>query len=352
MSEGAQQAILEPDLPIVDPHHHLWDRRAVGAGPNLPPVTHPMEWSARLSPYYMMEELLADLNTGHNIVATVFVQCHSMHRASGPEAMRPVGETEYVNGVAAMSASGLYGPSRICAGIVGHVDLMLGEKVAREALEAHMAAGGGRFRGIRHIGSWDASPEALGALARSTPPQLYRRDDFRSGFRALGQLGLSFDAWLLQPQIDDLTDLARAFPDQPIVLDHVGTPIAIGPYAGQREALFAPWRESIRELATCPNVTVKLGGLAMPFAGFPSFRSDPPATAAQLAAEWKPYLDVCIEAFGAERCMFESNFPVDRGSCDYRTLWNAFKTYAAGFSASEKAALFSGTASRFYRLEP
>jgi predicted TIM-barrel fold metal-dependent hydrolase len=288
------------------------------------------------------------MKSGHNVRATVFLQCGAMYKLDGPPEMRPVGETEFVNGVAAMSASGVYGDVRACAGIVGHVDLTLGEKAA-EVLQAHIRVGNGRFKGIRHSASSDPDPNVLGPLARQTPG-LYMSDAFRKGFAQLAPLGMSFDAWLVEPQIGELIDLARTFPETPIVMDHVGTPLGIGSYAGRREERFPIWREKIFELAESSNVMVKLGGLAMPFCGFPSFMSSPPAPSTQLAAEWKPYLETCIEAFGPDRCMFESNFPVDMGSCSYATLWNAFKVFAAGYSADEKAALFSGSAAKFYRL--
>ncbi|HUZ12098.1 MAG TPA: amidohydrolase family protein [Caulobacteraceae bacterium] len=342
------EPILEPELPIVDPHHHLWDRPA-GAAASAPALArHPFERLLRLAPRYLFHDLLADMTSGHDVRATVFLQCGSMYRADGPPSLRPVGETEFVNGVAAMSASGLYGDARACAGIVGHADLALGEAVT-PVLEAHVAAGGGRFRGIRHSASSDPDPAVLGPLSR-TPAGLYRSDAFRKGFARLAPLGLSFDAWLVEPQLPDLVDLARAFPETPIVLDHVGTPLGIGSYAGRREERFGVWRDAIGELARAPNAFVKLGGLAMPFAGFSSFCSSPPASSTQLAAEWKPYLETCIEAFGANRSMFESNFPVDLGSCTYATLWNSFKVFAKGYSADEKAQLFSGSATRFYRL--
>ena len=342
-----RETILEPDLPIIDPHHHLWDRRALAAA--APAPQHGFEALLRLSPRYLLDELLADMDRGHRVIATVYMECGSMYRLDAEPAFRPVGETEFVNGVAAMSASGLYGVGRACAGIIGHVDLTLGAGAA-EVLERHIAAGGGRFRGIRQGASADPDPSVLGPLARRAGG-LYLDPAFREGFARLAPLGLSFDAWLLEPQLPELVDLARAFPDTAIILDHVGTPLGIGAYAGRREERFSLWREQIRALAALPRVSVKLGGLAMPFCGFPSFMSDPPAPSSQLAAEWRPYVETCVEAFGTERCMFESNFPVDLGSCAYDVLWNAFKIIAAGASAQEKANLFSETARRTYRLE-
>jgi predicted TIM-barrel fold metal-dependent hydrolase len=263
--------------------------------------------------------------------------------------LRPIGETEFVNGVAAMSASGLYGDMRACAGIVSRADLMLGDAVT-PVLEAHIQAGGGRFRGIRNSASFEEDKDVLGPLNR-VEAGLYRSDQFREGFKHLGRLGLSFDAWLLEPQLPDVIDLARAFPETTIVLDHVGTPLGRGSYEGRREERFPIWRDNIKELATSPNVAVKLGGLAMTFCNFPSFLAEPRAPSEQLAEEWRPYIETCIEAFGAERCMFESNFPVDMGACSYATLWNALKRLAAGASEAEKTALFSGTATKVYRLE-
>lgn len=340
------EAILEPELPIVDPHHHLWDRRML---PPAPGPEHPFTTAIKPAQRYLLDELLADTGSGHNVVATVFLECRAFYKADGPVEMRCVGETEFVNGVAAMSASGLYGDTRACAGIVGNADLTLGDAV-KPVLEAHVRVGGGRFRGIRNSASWDPDTEVLGPLNRIQKGH-YLRDDFRAGFKHLAPMGLSFDAWMLEPQLPDLTDLARAFPDTPIVLDHVGTPIGRGGYTGRLEERFPIWRDNIRELAKCPNVVVKLGGLAMAFCNFPSFLAEPRVPSEQLAKEWGPYIETCIEAFGAERCMFESNFPVDMGSCTYAVLWNAFKRLASGASADEKTALFSGTAKRVYRLE-
>jgi predicted TIM-barrel fold metal-dependent hydrolase len=260
-----------------------------------------------------------------------------------------VGETEFVNGVAAMTASGLYGNVRACAGIVGHVDFRWGAEV-EDVLRSHIGAGHGRFRGIRQSASYDEDPTVLGPLHGRVPGGLYRDAKFREGFAVLGKLGLSFDAWLLEPQLPDLIDLAHAFPETTIVLDHVGTPLGIGRYTGRRDERFEEWRSNIRALSKCANVHVKVGGLPMPFAGFRKRMDGPDETSQTLAAQWKPYVETCIEAFGADRCMFESNFPVDRFGASYAALWNAFKRLAASATPSEKTALFSGTASKVYRI--
>jgi len=319
------EEILEPDLPIIDPHHHLWDRPG---------------WR------YLLDELLLDLRSGHNIVATVFLQCRAMHRADGLESLRPVGETEFVNGVAAMSASGGYGLTRVCAGIVGYADLQLGTPV-RDVLEAHLRAGGDRFRGIRHTNAWEAS---VPRPTNAPQPGLLADARFRAGFAQLAPLGLSFDAWLYHPQIPELTALAQAFPDTAIVLDHVGGPLGIGAYAGRRDAVFTQWAAGIQDLATCPNVYVKLGGLGMPLTGLALHEQAVPPTSEQLATACRPYFERCIEAFGAERCMFESNFPVDKEAYSYAVYWNACKRLAQGASATERAALFRDSAAHFYRI--
>jgi predicted TIM-barrel fold metal-dependent hydrolase len=323
-----QEQVIDPARPIVDPHHHLWDRGGQR---------------------YLIEEMAADTGSGHNIIATVYVEARSMYRAGGPEALRPVGEVEFANGAAAMSASGGYGAAAICAGIVGHVNLLLGEG-ARPVLEAEIAAGGGRFRGIRHSSAWDADADVADMYA-TRPKGLLLDQTFRKGFACLAPLALSFDSWLFHPQIGELTDLARAFPDTKIVLDHCGGPIGIGSYANRREEIFPIWKASIREIAKCPNVVVKLGGLAMRLLGYDFHERPKPPSSEQAAAAWRPYIETCIEAFGPERSMFESNFPPDKGQCSYQVIFNAFKRIAAPYSEAEKTAMFSKTAMDVYRLK-
>jgi L-fuconolactonase len=335
---------LEPALPIVDPHHHLWHfPEQVGSLAGSLTRRYPED-------RYLLEELLADTGEGHNVVATVFVECTAFYRAHGPQALRPVGETEFVNGQAAMAASGRYGDTLACAGIVGMADLTLPPDTVDEVLAAHIAAGNGRFRGIRHAAGWDESDKVRNSHT-NPPPHLYLDDGFRAGFARLATHGLSFDAWLYHPQNADVTALARAFPETTVILDHVGGPLGIGPYEGKRDEIFPVWKATIEEMAACPNVTVKLGGLAMTICGFNWHKLEKPPSSAMLADAWRPYLETCIAAFGPERCMFESNFPVDKASTGYGVLWNAFKRIAAGASADEKRALFHDTAARVYRLD-
>ncbi len=321
------EAALEPALPIVDPHHHLWDRPGHR---------------------YFVFDLLRDVGTGHNVRATVAVEAGAMYRQDGPAELQPVGETEFHVGSAAISASGHYGECRVCAGIVGHADLRLGERV-RPVLEAHLRAGGGRFRGVRYISVWHPDPAARASLA-SPPPHVLADPAFRAGFAQLAPLGLSFDSYLYHTQLQELVDLARAFPGTAIILNHVGGAIGIGPYAGRRDEVFAAWRADMQALARCDNVYVKLGGMGMRLFGFEFGDRPQPPSSTQLAEAWRPYVETCIEAFGVQRCMFESNFPVDKGSCSYPVLWNAFKRIAAGASDTDKRWLFSRTASEVYRL--
>ena len=322
-----QEEILDPARPICDPHHHLWD--------------HPGN-------RYLLDELLGDIGSGHNVVSTVFVECMSMYRADGPEAMRPVGETEFVNGIAAMSASGRYGPARVAAGIVGFADLSLGDDVV-PVLEAHIAAAPARFRGIRHAAGWHESPDIRNS--HTNPPRgLLSDPKFRRGYQHLPRFGLTFEAWLYHPQLAELVDLARTFPAVTIVLDHFGGPLGIGPYAGHRDEVFAAWKQDIDALAACPNVVAKLGGINMPINGFGWDKRPVPPTSEELAAATRHYYDRTIDRFGPSRCMFESNFPVDRASCSYGVLWNAFKRIAAGYSEVDKSAMFHDTAARVYRL--
>ncbi len=329
MPEAAPiEEVLEPDLPICDPHHHLWDY----------PTSR-----------YLLPELLADVESGHKVESTVFVECGAFYGPEGASGLGFVGETEFVNGVAALAANGRYGPVKACEAIVGRVDLAVGASV-EAVLERHVRAGNGRFRGIRHVGAWDASPDIR--PSHTHPPEgLYGSAAFREGFSRLSRLGLSFEAWQYHTQIGDVIGLARAFPETLIVLDHVGGPLGIGPYAGRRDEVFAVWREGVRELALCPNVWVKLGGLGMAICGFEHHKRDVLPGSAELAEAWRPYIETCIEAFGPARAMFESNFPVDKVSCSYANLWNAFKRIAAGASADEKALLFRDTARKFYRMD-
>ncbi|MGD8811008.1 MAG: amidohydrolase family protein [Gammaproteobacteria bacterium] len=319
---------IEPDLPICDPHHHLWDKREGR-----------VEWR------YMLDEILGDTGSGHNIVSTVFIEHLAMFRADGPDEMKYVGEVEFANGIAAMAASGLYGETRVAAGIVGYADLATGSRV-RAVLEAEMAAAPERFRGIRCTGAWDPDPR----IARSAVPGLYLDKTFREGFAELDALGLTFDVACRYHQLADCIDLARAFPDTTMVLNHLGGIVGIGAYADRQAEIFDDWRTSMTALADCPNVAVKLGGLAMDYTGFGWHEKPTPPTSEALCDATRHYYDAAIALFGPERCMFESNFPVDKIGCSYGVLWNSFKRLTAGYSAAEKAALYHDTAARVYRL--
>jgi L-fuconolactonase len=322
-----REEIIEPELPIVDPHHHLWSH----AG-NV----------------YLFPQLLADLSSGHNIKATVYEECGSMYRADGPEELRSLGETEFVTGVAAMSASGGFGPARACAAMVGNVNLMLGSRV-EPIIEAHLSASGGRFHAIRFSTAWDADERVHKTVPR---PAMLADQRFREGFQYLARFDLAFDAWVYHPQLGEVAALAAAFPNTPIVLNHFGSPILGGPNAGRAAEVFAEWRTGMTALASHDNIHVKLGALPVRRSGTAvrTGTPPPPLSSEEIAAAWRPFVEVCVEQFGARRCMFESNFPVQKRWCSYAILWNACKRLVAGASADEKSALFSGTAARVYRL--
>jgi L-fuconolactonase len=324
---------LEPELPICDPHHHFWDFR-----------------SARI-PYqrYLLHELAADINSGHKVRSTVFVEARAMYRADGPEEMRPVGEVEFVQGLAAASASGLYGPGRAAAAIVGHANLNLGERV-EPVLQALYAASPNRFRGIRHSVTWDPHPEVENTAAHNMKGQL-ASDPFRVGARVLARMGLSLEAWLYFPQLPELADFAKAVPDLSIILNHIGGLMRVGPYANRDHEVLAAWRRGITAVAECPNVVMKLGGIGMPRTGFDWHTRDKPIGSEELAEAMAPFMTYCIEQFGPTRCMFESNFPVDKVSYSYNVMYNAFKRLSKSYSATERAAMFHDTAARVYRID-
>ncbi|TVR08899.1 MAG: amidohydrolase [Salinarimonadaceae bacterium] len=317
---------LEPERLIIDPHHHLWSR----------PDSH-----------YLAPEFLADLGSGHRVRATVFVEAHAMYRQGGDPLERPLGEIEFAakTGEEAARAGG----PAICAGIVGTLDLQGGDRV-RAVLEAAIAAGRGRLRGLRCSSVHHPDPAARGSML-DFPPGMLGSSAFRAGFAHLAPLGLSFDAWMYHTQLDDCADLADAFPETTIILNHIGGPIGIGPYAGRRDEVFAEWAASLERLAKRPNVVVKLGGLGMKLFGFSLHERPAAPDSSAVAAAWRPYVETALSAFGVDRAMFESNFPVDKGSCSYVVLWNAFKRLADAFSASEKEALFAATAARIYKID-
>ena len=323
---------LEPDLPIIDAHHHLWDGR-----------------EQMITPRYLFDELLGDIRaSGHNIIATVYMEARSMYRVGVPDREAHLGEVEYVNGVAAQSASGIYGDIRLCHGIIGHADFEQGAE-AGDLLDRAMALAPDRYRGVRQSVSFDKDVASRGF--RQNPPHRYMDPKWREGYAELAKRGLLFEAWCYHPQLPELIDLARAFPDTIIVLNHFGGFLGTGPYAVRKAEEFAAWKASIDELAGCPNVVAKLGGYAMAINGFGWEERATPPTSDDLAAAGKAVYHHTMERFGLHRCVFESNFPVERESCSYGVLWNAFKKIASGCSAEEKGNLFAGNAQRLYRLE-
>lgn len=319
---------LEPERAICDPHHHLFIGR-----PNT-------------EADYFVPKFAGDIAaSGHNVISTVYIECHAMYRADGPDAMKPVGEVEYANGQAAMAASGRYGPTKICAGIMGYADLRLGKAVG-EVLDADMAVTD-RFKGIRFAGTWSADPNIRRGSNKPTE-NVFEEAGFREGFAELAPRGLVFEAWCYHTHIPKITALARAFPDTPMVLNHHGGPIGIESYAGKQDEIFPEWQKDIAELAKCENVHAKLGGIQMEVNGYGWHEREKPPGSAELCEATRRWHEHALDVFGTERCMFESNFPVDKMSCSYGILWNSFKRLAAEYSEAEKSALFHGNAVRVY----
>jgi predicted TIM-barrel fold metal-dependent hydrolase len=327
-----QEPTLDPELPICDPHHHFWDFR-----------------TERL-PYqrYLLHELIADIGSGHNVRSTVFIEARAMYRAGASDEMRPVGEVEFVQGLAAASASGLYGPARAAATIIGHANLNLGERV-EAVLEALQAASPNRFHGIRHTVTWDPNPGVENTAAHRIPDQL-KSPEFRAGARVLARMGLSYDCWQYFHQLSDLADFARAVPDLQIICNHIGGVVRDGPYASRADEVISVWQKNITTLAACPNVAIKLGGIGMPRTGFDWHLRKEPIGSEELAASMAPLMDYVIDQFGPSRCMFESNFPVDKVSYSYNVLYNAFKRLSREYSPVERAAMFHDNAVRIYKI--
>jgi predicted TIM-barrel fold metal-dependent hydrolase len=320
-----QEDVLEPELPIIDPHHHLWVRNGYT---------------------YLLPEFAADLASGHNIVATVFAECHSMYRKDGVEEQRSLGETEFVRGQAAMSDSGEFGTTRACEVMFGNVDLTLGGAV-EPLLEQHMEASGGRFRGIRISSGWHPDDRIHNVAEQ---PGLLIDPRVNEAVAVVNRMGLSLDCWLYHPQLDEVAQLADAHPELTIILNHVGSPILGGPYRGKTDEVFQKWAAAIARVGKRENVFIKLGALPIRMPSFEGDRSLPPDSE-EVANAWRPWMETCIDAFGTGRSMYESNFPVQKRWCSYQVCWNAFKRISAGASAAEKADLFFGTAARAYRIE-
>jgi predicted TIM-barrel fold metal-dependent hydrolase len=333
--EITEERPLDPERPIIDPHLHLWEIR-------------PATGRAVLPQRFLLPEVIEAVSrSGHNITHAVFVECHAMYREDGPPELRSIGETEFANGVAAMSASGTYGPCRIAHRIVGSVDLRRGARAA-PILEAHAAAAGDRFRGVRFPTAFSEAG-MFGGPCDPARRGVMLDPRFREGARILAGMDLSLDVWCFHSQLDELIDFARAIPDLTIVLDHVGTPESLGAYANRKEETRIEWARKIATLARCPNVVVKLGGLGMdvskPLGSTPDLQSS-----SALADRWRPWIETCIEAFTPGRCMFESNFPPDNAAGTYGAIWNAFKTIVRNCSQDEQDQLFRRTAAQIYRI--
>ena len=320
----------EPDLPICDPHHHLWVHR-----PEPPAYQQ-----------YLLADLAADIHSGHNVRSTVFIEVRAEYLTEGPEVLRPVGEVAFVQKLADASAGGGYGPARAAAAIIGRADLKLGEQV-RPVLEALQAASPNRFRGVRHSVGWDPSPEVVDREMQG----VLATDGYRAGARVLAQMGFVLETSLYFPQLEELATFANMVPELTIVLNHIGGLLRVGPYANRDTAVLAEWRRGVATVAQCPNIVMKLGGVGQARYGFDWSRRAVPIGSEELAESLAPLMTYCIEQFGPERCMFESNFPVDKVSYSYNVLYNAFKRLSQGYSPTERAALFHDAAVRVYSID-
>ena len=320
--DQVREEIVDPERPIVDPHHHMWPNR------------------------YVLEDLWADTESGHNIVKTVFVECRSEYREESPEHLRPVGETEFITRIARASR----GQERAeISGIVAYTDLSRDPGVVREVCEAHCIASDGLFRGIRHGGAYDPDRKSLWGNP-ATQPDLYERRDFRKSVELLGEMGLVYETWHHHHQNPGFAEVARAAPATVMVLNHLGSPIGSGRFAGRQEEVLAQWKRDMVDLAACENVMMKLGGLGMPTPYFGWHLRETPVTSDEVVAAQRDYYLHAIDCFGPDRCMFESNFPVDKLSMSYHVYWNAMKKISAKFPENEKDLLLSGTATRVYNL--
>ena len=320
---------LEPEIAICDPHHHFWVHRP-----------EPADYQQ-----YLLPDLVGDVNSGHNVHSTVFIEVRCEYRTDGPDEMKPVGEVEYVQTIADASASGSHGPTKAAAAIIGHADLKLGEGV-RPVLEAMQAASPNRFRGVRHSVGWDESRE----LANREIKGALGTDGYRAGAKVLAGMGLILENSLYFHQASDLADFARALPELTIVLNHIGGLVRVGPYANRDEYVLPEWRKGIELMAKAPNIVLKLGGVGQTRFAYGWDERETPVGSEELAETLGPLMNHCIEQFGPERCMFESNYPVDKISYSYNVLFNAFKRLSKGYSATDRANLFHGTAARVYNI--
>jgi predicted TIM-barrel fold metal-dependent hydrolase len=320
-----KEEVIDPDIPICDPHHHLWYDELIK---------------------YSIEDFLQDVGDGHHVTKTVFVESRMMPKEDAVLEMQPVGETEFVQNVVT-ELKEKNEEIDVATGIVGFADLTLGRAV-ENVLKAHISAGMGRFRGIRHTCAWDQAPEFKSRW--DIPRGLLTDEKFREGFECLQKYHLSFDAWLFHPQLLELADLVKEFPETTIIINHIGGPLGIGPYADKRHDVLTDWKQGLAQLSKHPNVYVKLGGLGMEIFGHGWHKRSVPPNSSDLAETMAPYYLWCIDQFGIDRCMFESNFPVDKQSYSYSVMWNAFKRITKNFSMTEKRSLFYDTASNVYNI--
>jgi predicted TIM-barrel fold metal-dependent hydrolase len=313
--------VLDPELPIIDPHFHLWK---IG------------EFN------YWLPEYLADTHSGHNVEAAIYMEASTKYRLGGPEELKCIGETEFAYEQIGQS-------NGFVAGIIAAANLRAPEYLDR-VLDAHIEASHGRLCGIRDMAGWDADP-TLRDERYELPENILELPQFRQSVRHVGERGLVCNLWLYFHQLERLATVARQAPKTRVVVNHTGGPLGRGVYEGRYHEVFTVWKRGMSALAECPNVYVELGGMGMRWMGFGFHKWTRPPSSQELADAWRPHFATTVELFGANRCMFESNFPVDHEICSYVTLWNAYKRFTAGFSSAERDALFSRTALDLYGIK-
>lgn len=313
--------VLAPEQPILDAHHHLWDRP---------------------EGRYAAGEFQRDVAQGHDIRASIFVQCRTGYRENGPVGFQPVGEVETI-----LKWCQEY-PSHP-VGIIAFADLQLGDAVC-PVLDALAAAGKGKVCGIRNTTAYHPHP-MIRSNPRPTPEGLLRSDAFKAGARVLAEKGLCLDIWAYQTQLADVCALAQAVPDLTIIVNHCGGPLGVGPYRRDDPRTFHEWRTALGRVAELPNTHIKIGGFGLTVMGYAYARHPFPPHSKALAADWAPYFETCTELFGIKRALFESNFPVDKGQFSYRALWNAFKRLSAELDDDARNDLFWRNAASCYRIE-
>lgn len=315
-----QEPVIASDQPIFDSHHHLWDRP---------------------EGRYLVDDFMLDASVGHDVRASLFVQCTTGYLTDGPVEMRPLGEVETVLG-------GSKNLPMHPIGIIAFADLQLGSAV-RPVLEALLETAAGKLCGIRNKTAYHADP-AIRSNPVPAPQGLLLSDAFKAGAQVLASQELCLDIWVYHTQLDEVLALAKAVPGLSVILNHCGGPLGVPPYRKNDPEVFRNWFTGLAKIAALPNTRVKIGGFGLSVMGHGYAKQPKPPLSQKLAADWAPYVETCIDLFGSERAMFESNFPVDKGQFSYNAVWNTFKRLTATLTQEARDNLFWRTAARCYGI--